>query len=320
MLARAFIFILTIVANVDAAATDAGSVGAAPAVDVGAADSSPSDVKAAVKPTDNVMPGRGACTAKTFPSDIVASASQATTSVGGHVEQSSSSAASGLEVPNADTEKVSQIPASSRASPGKPATSRSECETAAKAGVIIAKASTASVEVGENVVALTEAPPTAPMIAPSDKVEASANVAASTEHLAPAPAMAPSKAKTFRKRQHKATTATTARAKEAIDPWWPAKAEGRLNLTFAGQTSFTSAIALLFDGAFENSDSANKNIVVTAKGGGAIRGRWVVSANKNILLFRASPGRYEVRVGKDLKDSSGRMIAAAAHGPVQVAY
>lgn len=105
---------------------------------------------------------------------------------------------------------------------------------------------------------------------------------------------------------------------EAKKVWWPAKSEGKLNLRFAGQTSFSGAISLLFDGEFKTGDSANQNIQVKDSKGNAVQGRWVVASNSRILLFRAAPGLYSVDVGAGLVDQGGRGISASSSGLVFV--
>lgn len=130
----------------------------------------------------------------------------------------------------------------------------------------------------------------------------------------------PSRTRTASQAPRKESAPPMAEVEVPTGPWWPAKAEGRLNLTFAGEAAFSGAIALLFDGAFETSDSANQNIHVTSKNGAPIKGQWVVATNRQMLLFRAAPGRYVVKVGESLQDGSGRTIAAAAQGVVQVAH
>lgn len=100
--------------------------------------------------------------------------------------------------------------------------------------------------------------------------------------------------------------------------WWPAKASGRLNLTYAGQASFTGAIALLFDANFENPESANQNIQVKDSGGKTVRGQWAVATNRQMLLFNAAPGLYSIDVGSGLTDKGGRNISEPSAGLVFV--
>lgn len=100
--------------------------------------------------------------------------------------------------------------------------------------------------------------------------------------------------------------------------WWPAKSDGRFNLTYAGDATFTRAIVLLFDGAFADPDTANRNIRVSSVAGEPVKGQWVVATNKQMLLFKAESGQYVVEIGEGLKDGNGRRIAAAAQGSVLV--
>lgn len=112
------------------------------------------------------------------------------------------------------------------------------------------------------------------------------------------------------------------RAKPRVVPetakkaWWPAPANGKLNLTYAGEASFTGAVALLFDGAFENPDSANQNIQVKDRSGRTVKGTWLVSANRQMLLFGAPSGLYSVNLGSGLADKGGRNIAESSEGHV----
>ena len=106
---------------------------------------------------------------------------------------------------------------------------------------------------------------------------------------------------------------------EAKLAWWPAKTDGKLNLTYAGEASFTKAIVLLFDGNFETPESANQNIKVTAKDGSAVAGQWLVAkGNPQMLLFNVAPGLYKVSVGSGLSDKGGRALGAASSGQVFV--
>ncbi|MGH8518843.1 MAG: hypothetical protein ACREUE_15435 [Panacagrimonas sp.] len=100
--------------------------------------------------------------------------------------------------------------------------------------------------------------------------------------------------------------------------WWPATVSGKLNLTYAGEASFTGAIALLFDGAFKSAGSANQNIQVIDGNGSPIHGNWLVSTNRQMLLFGAPPGLYTVSVGAGLVDQGGRSVSSPSEGPVFV--
>ena len=125
----------------------------------------------------------------------------------------------------------------------------------------------------------------------------------------PAPAAKP-------KAKPKAPKAAPPEAKLA---WWPAKTDGKLNLTYAGEASFTKAIVLLFDGNFESPESANQNIKVTTKDGSPVAGQWLVAkGNPQMLLFNVAPGLYKVSVGSGLSDKGGRALGAASSGQVFV--
>ena len=133
---------------------------------------------------------------------------------------------------------------------------------------------------------------------------------------APAPVKATPRAETAPKRAKPRPKPSPDQAPLA---WWPAKVDDALNLVYAGEASFTPAIVLLFDGTFEDPALANKVIRVTSDDGEPIPGQWVVATNKRMLLFKASPGRYRVKVGGELVDGTGRRIATAQGGPVEVA-
>lgn len=100
--------------------------------------------------------------------------------------------------------------------------------------------------------------------------------------------------------------------------WWPAKADGRLNLLYAGEAAFTGAIALLFDRSFGSSESANRSIRVRTGSGEIVQGRWAVSRNPQMLLFPATPGVYHISVGPELADSAGNTVSAPSAGAVVV--
>lgn len=100
--------------------------------------------------------------------------------------------------------------------------------------------------------------------------------------------------------------------------WWPAPMSGKLNLTYAGEAAFTGAIALLFDGAFENTDSVNRNIEVKDRRGRAVKGTWLVSTNRQMVLFGAAPGLYSISLGTGLADKGGRTLSASSEGHVFV--
>lgn len=103
---------------------------------------------------------------------------------------------------------------------------------------------------------------------------------------------------------------------EVKTAWWPDKTAGKLNLTYAGDASFTKAIVLLFDGTFDSADSANQNVMVKTTKGETVPGQWLVATNRQMLLFNVDPGLYTVEIGGGLTDKGGRTLAAASSGPV----
>lgn len=105
--------------------------------------------------------------------------------------------------------------------------------------------------------------------------------------------------------------------KDARKAWWPAGGAGKLNIAFVGEASFTKAIVLLADGAFENGSSADANIKVT-KNGEKVSTKWLVATNKKMLLLNVGPGKYTVTIGAGLKDASGKSVGASGSGPVYV--
>lgn len=106
---------------------------------------------------------------------------------------------------------------------------------------------------------------------------------------------------------------------EAKKAWWPAKTPGKLNLTYAGSASFTKAIVLIFDGAFDSPAKANENIQVTTESGKPVQGQWLVAkGNPQMLLYSVEPGVYKVQVGAGLTDKGNRPLSAASAGVVFV--
>lgn len=145
--------------------------------------------------------------------------------------------------------------------------------------------------------------------ATSEPVPASEKPAPATEEMAPPP-------KPKAKPKPQAPRKAPAEAKVA---WWPAKVPGKLNINYVGEAAFTKAIVIVFDGAFDNADSANQHIKVTPKQGGKVNGQWLLAeGNKQMLLLSVAPGLYTVEVGAGLTDKGNRSIAAAAAGPVFV--
>lgn len=150
-----------------------------------------------------------------------------------------------------------------------------------------------------------QAPPASIRETGPDPVE----VATAEGDAAPQPAIASAQ------RRHARPVVVPDEAKKA---WWRVAESGKLNLGYAGQASFGAAIALLFDGTFETPESANQNIQVKSSNGEAVRGQWVVAANRQMLLFSVGPGVYSVDVGPGLRDQGGRGISAPSKGLVAV--
>lgn len=149
-------------------------------------------------------------------------------------------------------------------------------------------------------------PPAAPAPAPEPEP---AMAAPAAEPAAAAPAKPKPKAQKVPKVQPAETKLV----------WWPAKTAGKLNLTYAGNASFTKAIVLIFDGAFDDGSKANEHIKVTTKAGAAVEGQWLVAkGNPQMLLYSVPPGIYKVSVGSGLTDKGNRPVAAESSGLVFV--
>ena len=160
----------------------------------------------------------------------------------------------------------------------------------------------------------------APEVVPEpEPAPAPAEVAVVEPVAEPAPAAAPAPKPAPKRVSRPQTSKPKAPPPEVKTAWWPAKTAGKLNITYAGDASFTKAIVLLFDGAFDSADSANQNVVVKTTKGKVVPGQWLVAnANRQMLLFNANPGLYTVEVGGGLTDKGGRALAAAATGPVYI--
>lgn len=222
-------------------------------------------------------------------------------------------------IPDAATAEATAALESAAASGATPASGGGACISGIGAGEAPVVVVAGGVPDGAGgVSAAAEAAPAAePAAEPAPAPAAApAPVAAAPEPATPVAAAAPaSKPKPAAKPKSSKPKAPPAEVRTA---WWPAKSAGKLNLAYAGEASFTKAIALLFDGAFETPDSANQNVVVKSKNGDVVKGQWLVSANKQMLLFNVDPGLYTVEVGTGLTDKGGRTIAAASSGPVFV--
>lgn len=140
-------------------------------------------------------------------------------------------------------------------------------------------------------------PESAPAAAPAPKPQA-----------APAPPAKPE------------TKPAPAKKAEPLTQWWGPESPTQLSLVYAGSAAYTRAIVLMFNGAFDDTASAAKNLRVTDASGKAVGGSWQVGANnKRMLLLPVSKaGVYTVSVGAGLSDRSGRKTGKAIKGPVRV--
>lgn len=106
---------------------------------------------------------------------------------------------------------------------------------------------------------------------------------------------------------------------ETKQVWWPAQQSGKLNITYAGNVSFTKAIAIVTDGAHIDGAKANEHITVTTKAGKAVPGQWLVAkGNPQMLLYSVPPGVYKVTVGQGMSDRGNRSMPSEASGLVWV--
>lgn len=106
---------------------------------------------------------------------------------------------------------------------------------------------------------------------------------------------------------------------DELTAWWPAAEDGSLQLQFAGEASFTQAIALLFDGSFDDVSSINERVVVKTRDGRRVRGQWLLNLqNDKMALFNSGPGTFEVSVSEGIVDRDGRTMSSSASGLVYV--
>lgn len=105
-----------------------------------------------------------------------------------------------------------------------------------------------------------------------------------------------------------------------LTQWWGPESPARLSIIYAGSAAYTRAIVLMFNGAFDDASSADRNLSVAGPGGKAVQGSWQVGANnKRMLLFPVDkPGIYTVSVKPELADRNGRKLGNSLSGPVQV--
>lgn len=127
---------------------------------------------------------------------------------------------------------------------------------------------------------------------------------------APAKPVAPSKP----------VTAAPSRKAEKLTQWWGPESAADLSVVYAGSAAYTRAIVLMFNGAFDDTSSAAKNIRVTDASGKTVAGSWQIGANnKRMLLFPVGKtGTYTVSVGSGLADRTGRTLGKSLKGPVRV--
>lgn len=140
---------------------------------------------------------------------------------------------------------------------------------------------------------------------------------------APAPAAAkPAQKKSEPVAKPKAASSTKpAPAAPAQTAWWASdEAPQNLSLVYAGSASYTRAVALLFNGIFQDTVSADAHLRVEDAQGKRLEGRWQISAgNSRMLVFPVSrAGTYVVKVGTGLADGAGRSPARALQGPVSI--
>lgn len=240
---------------------------------------------------------------------------------GASAPESGQLAAEPIEVAQADTGAEASIaaveaaPSESPAPAGEPAPVAVGGSCAVSpvdpnaAPVVVKAAGLPETAAAETAPAAAEPAPEPVPVTASEPAPAPEMAAPVFEEAAPAPKPKP-------KPKSRAPKKTPEEAKVA---WWPAKTAGKLNINYAGEASFTKAIVIMFDGAFDNADSANQHIKVTPKQGGKVNGKWLVAeGNKQMLLLNVAPGLYTVEVGEGLTDKGNRGVAAAATGAVFV--
>jgi hypothetical protein len=188
----------------------------------------------------------------------------------------------------------------------------------ATAAAPVTVASAASATASSSVAEPVAANPPAPQPEKQEKADRPAKTDAATP-VGPEKAPARPRPRAAAKKPAHAAAAAAPATDAAALAWWSPKVADALNLVYAGEASFSPAIVLLFDGDFEDPALANKVIRVTSDSGAPVPGQWVVATNKRMLLFKARPGRYQVKVGGELVDGAGRKIASAQGGPVTVA-
>lgn len=106
---------------------------------------------------------------------------------------------------------------------------------------------------------------------------------------------------------------------EAMQAWWPPATPGRLNVRFAGEASFGSAIALLFDAPFDQAASVNQHVKVLDSRKKPVPGQWVLAkGNPQMLLFKTQPGAYKLSIEEGLSAQGDLKLGAPSSGLVYV--
>jgi hypothetical protein len=137
----------------------------------------------------------------------------------------------------------------------------------------------------------------------------------------PAPTATPKPAAVVAATPRPTARPVPARTPEArVTQWWGPESEASLSLIYAGSASYTRAIVLMFNGAFQDAGAAQQHLQVRDASGKAVSGSWQVGAsNRRMLLFPvAQTGLYTVSVGGGLADQNGRTLGKAQQGPVRV--
>lgn len=136
------------------------------------------------------------------------------------------------------------------------------------------------------------------------------------EAVTPSPAASPNVESAPARSALRQTRIRSSAPLEPLKAWWPQATQGGLNLQFAGEASFGSAIALLFDSAFDDAGSANRHVKVVGSNGEPVQGRWVLAGNPNMLLFKADPGVYTLKIEEGLSAQGNRKLGAPSSGQV----
>lgn len=224
-------------------------------------------------------------------------------------EDAGSSAAEPAAAPAAEP---APTPASVAAASSKPAAT---AETAA------APASAAPADRMAMAAEPTAEPEPAPVPQAAAKTNKTAAETAGAEPAAPPPKTASKPAGAPKKSAATPSTPVKQHAPVAeLTQWWGKEDPDTLSLTYAASAAYKKAIVLMFNGAFDTPDSANKNVQVLDSKGNPVAGSWqVASNNKRMLVFAVDKtARYKVVLKPGLTDRSGRTLAQELQGPVYV--